>query len=40
MMLPYISATRSSVRGLSPETTLTIVVSVCALSPGLIRSGE
>ena len=26
--------------GVSPETTLMILVSVCSLSPGLMRSGE
>jgi hypothetical protein len=28
------------VAGVSPDTTLMIVRSVCALSPGLMRSGE
>ena len=40
MMLPYTLATRSSVAGVSPDTTLMIFVSVCSWSPGLIRSGE
>jgi hypothetical protein len=38
--LPYTSATRSSVSGVSPETTFVIFVSVRFLSPGLMRSGE
>ena len=36
----YSLASFSSVSGLSPETTLTIVGRRCCLSPGLIRSGE
>jgi hypothetical protein len=31
---------RSSVSGVSPDTTFVIVVNVCSRSPGLIRSGE
>ena len=38
--LAYICATRSSVSGVSPDTTLVIFVNVRSLSPGLIRSGE
>ncbi len=38
--IEYVSATRSSVSGVSPETTFTMRVSVCSLSPGLMRSGE
>ncbi len=38
--LPYICATRSSVSGVSPETTFVILVSVRSRSPGLMRSGE
>ena len=40
MMAPYIVRTFSSVSGASPDTTLTIFVTVRSLSPGLIRSGE
>ena len=38
--LAYSAATFSSVSGVSPETTFVIFVSVCSLSPGLMRSGE
>jgi len=36
----YNSATASEVGPSSPETTLTILVMVRSLSPGLTRSGE
>src|SRR3989338_6873754 len=40
MILLYICEITSSDSLSHPETTLTILLSVCCLSPGLIRSGE
>ncbi len=38
-MRSYSAATRSSVSGVSPATTLMTFVSMCSRSPGLMRSG-
>ena len=38
-IVSYSFATLSSVSGVSPETIFRIFVSVCSLSPGLMRSG-
>ena len=40
MTLPYSCGDALERFGVSPETTCVIVVSVCSLSPGLMRSGE
>ena len=36
----HVSSTNSAISGLDPEVTFLICVTVCSLSPGLIRSGE